>query len=107
MAGEGHSFARVEPAAVDLIGSLLRRNLGGRQQLIESCSVKHLGSHSSYRGEGHFGAVMCGIAVHAKRTLAEWHVDDLGDRISDRGSTVRILSFAMVHPPSVQCVHGM
>jgi hypothetical protein len=47
--------------------------------------VEHLGSHSIDHGEGHFSAIMRGIDMHAKGTLAEWHVDDLGDRIPDRG----------------------
>src|SRR5580698_7581966 len=76
---------QVSGFAVKLSGWLRRRNLGGRQQLIESDSVEHLGSHSIYDGERHFGTVMRGIDVHAKGTLAEWHVDDLGDRIADRG----------------------
>jgi hypothetical protein len=53
------------------------------QQLIESDSMQHLGSHSIYHGERHFGAIMRGIDVQAKGTLPEWHVDDLGDRIAD------------------------
>ena len=42
---------QVSGAAADLIGSLLRRNLGRHQQLIKSDSVQHLGSHSIYHGE--------------------------------------------------------
>jgi hypothetical protein len=46
--------------------------------------VEHLGSHSIYHCEGHFGAIVRRIDMHPKGTLAEWHVDDLGDRIPDR-----------------------
>src|SRR5882724_5049301 len=35
--------------------------------------MEHLGSRSIYHGEGHFSAIMRGIDVHAKGTLAEWH----------------------------------
>jgi hypothetical protein len=70
---------------------LPRRYIGGHQQLIESDSVEHLGSHSIYHGEGHFSAIMRGIDVNAKGTLTEWHADDLGDRIANHGAVDRLL----------------
>jgi hypothetical protein len=60
----GHCFGDVRHASgfeIDLISSLLRRNLVGPQQLIKPYPVKHLGSHSICHGKGHFSAILRGI----------------------------------------------
>src|SRR6266404_4981932 len=57
--------------------------LHGCQQLVESDSMKHVCSHTVHDRESDVRTVLRRVDVHAKWTLAERHVDDSRNCISN------------------------
>jgi len=61
----------------------------GCKEVTEAYPTQNLGPNMVGDRVDYFTAILSRINVHAKRSFAEWHVDDLDDGISD-GSNIRV-----------------